>query len=68
MENYIEEYIIEEQEPAMFLISPPNHVGGYRIGNDKKNYIQFNLIKKPKWLHRQCMRIFLGWYLSLIHI
>ncbi|CAK0760280.1 hypothetical protein CCP3SC1AL1_2760006 [Gammaproteobacteria bacterium] len=57
MVNYI-----EQQEPAAFLVSPPSHVGGYRIGNYKTNYIQFNLIKKPNWLNRQCMRIFLGWY------
>ena len=58
MENYIEEYI-EDTEPA---ISPPKPVGGYRIGNNKLNYIQFNLNYKPKWLHRQFIRIFLGWY------
>lgn len=57
MVNYI-----EQQEPAAFLVSPPSHVGGYRMGNYKTNYIQFNLIKKPNWLNRQCMRIFLGWY------
>jgi hypothetical protein len=61
MENYIKEYI-EETEPATFLVSPPKYVGGYRIGKHKSNYIQFNLAYKPKWLHRQCMRIFLGWY------
>lgn len=61
MENYIEDYI-EDSEPAMFVVSPPIYVGGYRIGNHKSNYIQFNLKDKPKWLHRQFMRIFLGWY------
>jgi hypothetical protein len=65
MENYMEKYELEEIEetkPSMFLVSPANYVGGYRLGNHKKHYVQFNLNKKPKWLHRQCMRIFLGWY------
>lgn len=62
MENYIENYAVEDTEPAMFFVSPPKHVGGYRIGNHKSNYIQFNLVNKPNWLHRQFMRICLGWY------
>ena len=52
----------EDKTPTLFLISPPKCVGGYRIGNSNSNHIQFNLVYKPKWLHRQCMRILLGWY------
>jgi hypothetical protein len=44
------------------LVSQPNNVGGYRIGKIPTGYIQFNLTYKPNWFHRQCMRIFLGWY------
>jgi hypothetical protein len=44
------------------LIKPPVYVGGYRFGNDESNYIQMNLTYKPKWLHRQCCRIFFGLY------
>ena len=44
------------------LISPPKYVGGYRIGKLNTGYIQFNLTHKPKWIHRQFMRILLGWY------
>ena len=43
-------------------ISDPKQVGGYRIGKVSSQSIQFNLTHKPNWLHRQCMRIFLGWY------
>ena len=43
-------------------ISYPKQVGGYRIGKVSSQSIQFNLTHKPNWLHRQCMRIFLGWY------
>ena len=44
------------------LLSSPNYVGGYRIGKQTTGYFQFNLTHKPKWLHRQFMRILLGWY------
>jgi len=44
------------------LVSPPEYVGGYRIGKSTTAYMQFNLTYKPKWLHRQFMRILLGWY------
>jgi len=44
------------------LVSQPNHVGGYRVGKLTTGYLQFNLTYKPNWFHRQCMRIFLGWY------
>lgn len=43
-------------------VTPINYVGGYRLGNITNYYTQFNLSYKPNWLHRQCMRIFLGWY------
>ena len=47
---------------SMFIVTPPKYVGGYRLGNQPTHYVQFNLSHKPNWLHRQCMRIFLGWY------
>jgi len=43
-------------------ITPPKYVGGYRLGNKENNSLKINLTYKPNWLHRQCMRIFLGWY------
>lgn len=51
------EFIFKSME-----ITPPNPVGGYRLGKDKNYTLYINLIYKPNWLHRQCMRIFLGWY------
>ena len=37
--------------------------GAYVLGSrNKTNTIAFHLAFKPKWLHRQMMRIFLGWY------
>jgi hypothetical protein len=56
------EYATIRTDKSIFLVSPPKQVGGYRLGNKKSDYIQFNLNYKPKWLHRQCMRICLGWY------
>ena len=49
-------------EKTFSIVSPPTAVGGYRFGKRVENYIQFNLMYKPKWLHRQCMRIFFGMY------
>jgi hypothetical protein len=37
----------------------PNTVGRYHIGGTKKFSIYMD--KKPNWLHRKCMGIFLGW-------
>mgnify|MGYP003331247848 FL=1 len=53
---------LETNEKTFSIVSPPAAVGGYRFGNEKNYYIQFNLNHKPKWLHRQCMRIFFGMY------
>lgn len=39
---------------------PPPSVGGYRMG-EAPGYIQFNLTKKPCWLHRLGVRLVLGW-------
>ena len=44
------------------FIAPPEYVGGYRLGKQDTGYFQINLTHKPKWLHRQMMRIFFGWY------
>lgn len=64
MENTITETtkLITTENIAAFLAKPQGHVGGYRLGNITNYYTQFNLTYKPNWLHRQCMRIFLGWY------
>jgi hypothetical protein len=37
----------------------PNTVGRYSIGGGKK--FSIFLDKKPNWLHRKCMKLFLGW-------
>ena len=41
---------------------PPVYVGGYRFGNLTENYMQMNLTYKPKWIHRQFAKMFLGLY------
>jgi len=40
------------------LITNKN-VGSYCMGNGKRFCI--HLEKKPNWLHRKCMKLFLGW-------
>ena len=64
MKNTITETtkLITPENIAAFLAKPQGDVGGYRLGNITNYYTQFNLPYKPNWLHRQCMRIFLGWY------
>jgi hypothetical protein len=37
----------------------PNTIGRYHIGGTKKFSIYFD--KKPNWIHRKCMKLFLGW-------
>lgn len=48
------EYIFKLAAP------PPLSVGGYRLG-EAPDYVQFNLTKKPCWLHRLGVRLVLGW-------
>ncbi len=49
------EYIFKLAAPP-----PPPPVGGYRLG-EAPDYVQFNLTKKPSWLHRMGVRLVLGW-------
>jgi hypothetical protein len=44
------------------VLQPPKVVGGYRLGKQNNDYIQFNLSHKPNWLHRQMMKTCFGWY------
>lgn len=63
---------IEALEDIQFLANPriknvfeiknTTYVGGYRLGPDELNSVQFNFTKKPKWFHRQFMRILLGFH------
>ena len=54
---------MEQQEPTFEFIKPPKVKGGYVFGSrNKTNTIAFHLPFKPKWFHRQMMRIFFGWY------
>ncbi len=43
--------------------SLPKNKGGYDITGQGggANSIMFMMKKKPKWFHRACTRIFLGW-------
>ena len=54
---------MENIETTTFKIgTTPPPIGGYRFGNTSNYYTQINLNYKPKWLHRQCMKIFFGMY------
>jgi hypothetical protein len=44
------------------LTTLPKVVGGYRLGKQTSDYVQFTMTYKPKWFHRQMMKIFFGWY------
>jgi hypothetical protein len=50
------------EESFFKAITPPKVVGGYRLGKKLKGTVQFNICHKPKWIHRQFMRIFFGLY------
>ena len=44
------------------VVSPPDYVGGYRIGKEFGYSYQFDLTYKPNWLHRLFMRTCFGLY------
>ena len=44
------------------VITPPNYVGGYRIGNEFEWSHQLNLTYKPNFIHRFFMRTCFGLY------
>jgi len=54
---------IKPQTPVLaMVVSPPNYVGGYRIGKEFEYSHLFNLTYKPNWLHRLFMRTCFGLY------
>jgi hypothetical protein len=54
---------MEQQEPTFEFIKPPKIKGWYVLGStNKSNTLSISLTWKPKWLHRQMMKIFFGWY------
>lgn len=59
-----QENTIEGEFTAKCTIKlPPKVKGAYVLGSrNMENTIAFHLAFKPKWFHRQMMRIFLGWY------
>jgi hypothetical protein len=52
----------EKEITAFDFVAPPKVVGGYRIGKELTESIQFNLTHKPSRIHRFFMKICLGWY------
>ena len=52
-------YTIPTEEAAKFMVSFPVFVGGYRLGKGAYSW-KLNLEHKPRWIHRTCMRVFLG--------
>jgi hypothetical protein len=53
---------MEHTTTETFKIAETPPVGGYRFGNASSYYTQINLNYKPKWIHRQFMKIFFGLY------
>jgi hypothetical protein len=53
---------MEHTTTETFKIAERPPVGGYRFGNASSYYTQINLNYKPKWIHRQFMKIFFGLY------
>ena len=42
-------------------IKLPNKVGKYCIGAGGRDEFCIHFYKKPNWLRRKCMKLFLGW-------
>lgn len=43
-------------------MTPPKVVGGYKLGKQTSNNLIITMTHKPKWFHRQMMKIFFGLY------
>ena len=55
-------FVENSEKPYLVVsnnISIPKKVGSYCIGGG--NGFCIHLDKKPNWLHRKCMKLFLGW-------
>jgi hypothetical protein len=53
---------VNSEKPYVHGVKMYKSVGKYSIGGPKKFNIYFD--EKPNWLHRSCMKIFLGWIWS----
>lgn len=58
-EERITELIALGEKHKFTLAQPPKYAGGYRMGGNAY-YTQFNLTKKPCWLHRKMSKLLLG--------
>ena len=63
-DNYAEEWDISPAQEKNItvcntFVPTPDYVGCYALGGDVGLKIYFG--KKPKWLHRQMMKLCLGW-------
>jgi|SanBayMetagenome_1026888.scaffolds.fasta_scaffold332421_1 hypothetical protein len=57
-----EDYTVTDKTWTVKPITLPKVIGGYRLGKQISNNLQFTMTHKPIWLHRQMMRICFGWY------
>jgi hypothetical protein len=51
-----------EEESFSKAVTPPKVVGYYRLGKEPAGTFQISICHRPKWIHRQFMRIFFGFY------
>jgi len=52
-------HVVNSEKPYVHGVKMYKSVGKYSIGGPKKFNIYFD--EKPNWLHRKCMKLFLGW-------
>jgi hypothetical protein len=62
VENVLTNMVANSEKPFVAAsqgLKIPKSVGSYCMGNGKRFHI--HLEKKPNWLNRKCMKLFLGW-------
>jgi hypothetical protein len=62
VENVLTDVVANSEKPFVAAsqgLKIPKSVGSYCMGNGKRFCI--HLETKPNWLHRNCMKLFLGW-------
>lgn len=58
-----QEFIFDTAKTPTLTFNEVKYVGGYRVGgtNSGSYSIQFNLPKKPPYIHRLFCKLLLGW-------
>lgn len=57
--DFVSEVVVENFAKTYNKVKQPVYIGCYRLGGN--NGLSVYLYKKPNFLHRKLMQLFLGW-------